>query len=204
MDSTRFDAWTKRLAQPANRRTTLRRLGGSLIGAVSLGVFARPVAAQPATPGATPAPGPAVCAFGFEATVRQGPDAGHALAGTLLVAIEAHGAIDHGALLSPTAAPVPVVGQVTGRAVNLLFTLGAGQVIYGVGTAQHPVAGCQPGALGGPLVGPAPGDSGDWTVLQLQATPGTADACSQCLDANNCTVRPGTDACKSCLANYCR
>lgn len=129
--------------------------------------------------------------------MRRGPDTGLSLDGLLALGLSPAGAVDHGQLVKADGTTVPVVGQVTGRAVNLLFTLGRGKTIYRVGTAQHPLAGCQPGTL----VGPAAGDSGDWALVAN--SPALADACSRCLAANYCAGRPGTQPCQDCITNYC-
>jgi len=60
---------------------------------------------------------------------------------------------------------ISVAGQNTGRAMNLAFDLGNGQdadrYMFGVGTAWQNVTECN-SPMGGPLVGPLPGNSDDW------------------------------------------
>jgi hypothetical protein len=119
------------------------------------------------------------CALPFEATVRQGPSTGTALVGTLNFTVDADGGIT-GTLAQDGQPDILVVGQAQGRAINLAFDLSTadtpGVFIFGVGTAIDPVDSELCGtALGGPFVGPAEGDSGDWGLPLL----GKPHYCSQ-------------------------
>jgi hypothetical protein len=122
--------------------------------------------------------GPVNCSIpNFVATVRQGPNTGVTLAGTLHIEADAHGSVD-GQLQRSGAPDVPVVGQVDGRAINLAFNLGPGQMVYGVGTAVNDIHECS-GGMGGPFVGPGEGDSGDWSITSFfppTATPSVPHA----------------------------
>jgi hypothetical protein len=100
------------------------------------------------------------CRFDFEAKVIQGPDLGTALIGNLALEINPTGGIS-GVLVGKDGTQVNVVGQATGRAVNLAFEVGNNLTIFGVGTARREMTGCG-GVLGGPFAGPRPGDLGDW------------------------------------------
>lgn len=101
------------------------------------------------------------CNGQFEATVRQGPDRSQVLLkGALRLQISPSGSLS-GSLASQKGAAVNVSGQANGQAINLFFDLGGGKRFFGVGTAEHEVRLCR-GAMGGPFVGPRPGDSGDW------------------------------------------
>lgn len=143
--------------------------------------------AQGATPGAGPVPAGPVSAVGpdgrclllFEVTVREGPAKGRGVVGTLALAVDPSGAVA-GELLRPHGGRNRFVGQATGRAVNLLIDLGNGQILYGVGTADSDVRACRIGDLGGPLVGPGPGDAGDWAVLKTQNCIGPQGQPMQC------------------------
>jgi hypothetical protein len=130
------------------------------------------------------------CEFAFEATVYEGPSAGLALVGSLQFDLDPDGGLT-GVFALEDGSEALVAGQVAGRAVNLIFDLGDERYIYGVGTALYNVRDedCG-GALGGPLVGPEPGDSGDWGrgkpgkgVLNLTGE-GEADASDQPLDTS--------------------
>jgi hypothetical protein len=117
------------------------------------------------------------CSTAFEVTIYEGPSAPLMLAGGLTLQIEPSGSFS-GALTRAVpnadeletlgvlpAGDIPVVGQVNGHAINLLFDLGEGQYVFGVGTAQSDLNTCDgdiPGRIGGPAVGPGPGDRGDW------------------------------------------
>jgi hypothetical protein len=101
------------------------------------------------------------CTGHFEAAVDQGPDKGLTLAGELVVGVDANGGMT--CTLKPAdGAEVVVVGQVTGRAINLALDLGGGTAMFGTGTLFNPISECR-GTAGGPLVGPeavATGDGG--------------------------------------------
>ena len=166
MDTRRFDQISKVFAGGVSRRTALRRLagGGAAAALVSVGSRSRAFAQE-----STPAAGEAeLCYADFEATVRQGPSTGLEQNGILVLRVEADGKIDEGSLIAAEGPAVTVVGQMDGRAVNLLFEVGEGQFLYGVGVLQNDIeGGCQAalnGAMGGPFVGPELGDSGDWAL----------------------------------------
>jgi hypothetical protein len=108
------------------------------------------------------------CHIPFEAEVRSGPNAGLAVAGELMLAAEADGSTI-GALVLADGTKIPLVGQVSGRAVHLLFMLdvsadaSAPRVILGTGTALTDIDDETCGTwLGGPFSGPDEGDLGDW------------------------------------------
>jgi hypothetical protein len=121
----------------------------------------------------------------FEAAVRVGPSAGTVYAGTLEIDVQADGAIDGGALTLADETTIPVVGQVTGRSISLIFAIGEGQTVFGTGLGQDDLAGCPAeiaGKLGGPFAGPTDGDLGDWRkgkpgkgVLNLAGEPASLD-----------------------------
>ena len=115
------------------------------------------VSAQDATEAAAPG-----CSLPFEAEVYQGTDAKLALSGTLSLSLDDTGAAT-GQLTTDDKTEYPVVGQISGRSINLAFDLGDEVYIFGVGTSFEPVAAGNCGkALGGPFVGPAPDDTGTW------------------------------------------
>jgi hypothetical protein len=117
------------------------------------------------------------CTFGFEATVRVGPNTGKTVGGILTVEIDEQGSLTgsliSNSLLPPDEETLAVVGQVTGRAINLAVQLQksedettAGQALLGTGTAAFPISSATQcgGAMGGTFAGPAAGDIGDWLV----------------------------------------
>ena len=86
------------------------------------------------------------------------------LRGELDFTLDPDGAIDAGRFLLDDGPEVPVVGQATGRAINLradLRVFQEGLVLVLLGTAQEPLSRCR-GAVDGLLTGPAIGDLGDW------------------------------------------
>jgi hypothetical protein len=118
------------------------------------------------------------CSMEFEATVYHGPSEGLNVLGTLEMEIDETGSLTGMMTSEDGSLEVPVVGQANGRAINMAFNLGAGVYIFGIGTAVNDSAGedCG-GVLGGPLVGPNPGDSGDWLICAAGAEncPGASD-----------------------------
>ena len=100
------------------------------------------------------------CTGDFEATVHQGVDAGWSLVGELTLSVDDSGAAE-GVLTLQDGQTVVAAGQVNGRAINLVFTVSENTYIFGVGTSLNDFSTCD-SIVGGPLVGPNPGDSGDW------------------------------------------
>lgn len=190
MDGHRFDRLSKSLVTASSRRRFVGRAGGGGLAALLGAGFARADAAprsQVSTP-VPPAEGePLVCGFAFEATVRQGPSGGTTYRGGLKLAVDPTGGVT-GWLGVPdpnVATPasvedvewVAVAGQARGRAINLLFQVSEDHYVYGVGTLEQPITACE-GRLGGPFVGPQPGDAGDWV--------GSGGRCSiDCIDEYN-------------------
>jgi hypothetical protein len=121
---------------------------------------------------ALPAAQGETCRLAIVATVGLGPDATERmqtdvpgeLRGEISFSLSPDGAIDAGRFLLDGGPEVPVVGQATGRALNLRVDLQAvqeGLALVLVGTAQEPVSRCA-GVIDGLLTGPLPGDLGDW------------------------------------------
>jgi hypothetical protein len=92
------------------------------------------------------------CGGHFEAVVDQGPDKGLSVVGTLTIDVDANGSMS-GTLQPTSGANIAVIGQVTGRAINLAMDLGGGKSMFGTGTLFNPISQCS-GTAGGPLVGP--------------------------------------------------
>ncbi|HEY7034824.1 MAG TPA: hypothetical protein VH482_26020 [Thermomicrobiales bacterium] len=188
MDGLRFDALSKTLGRRSSRRTALGRLGGGGLGVVLAAALGGRALAQDGTPAAGALP-EGLCLYPFSVAVRQGPDAGLTYDGTLALVVGPDGAVDQGSFQTTDGQQMTVVGQVTGRAVNLQFATGDGHYLFGAGTAEKAIAAgeCAAGQIGGPLVGPGEGDTGDWATADL----GTLTT----------TKRSGT--CKACLQS-CR
>ena len=116
------------------------------------------------------------CSLLFVATVHQGPSTGTKLDGTLDFTVDAAGALS-GKVTQTNPPEITGEGQVTGRAINLILNLGMngsglGQYVFGVGTALDPIQSKTCGnLLGGPFVGPQPGDSGDWVAANMDSNP---------------------------------
>ena len=92
----------------------------------------------------------------FKASSGLGIREGLELLGSLSFQIDASGALS-GNFAASGRSPIQVVGQVSGRSVNLSADLGSGQYLFGSGTVQSAANGC-PMIAGGPLaVESAPG-----------------------------------------------
>ena len=100
-----------------------------------------------------------LCTFKqFSAVVYQGTDRGLSVQGQLTLQMNKIGSLT-GTLKQTNGPDVTVVGQTNGRAINLIFDLGQGRLLFDVGTLQQDIP-CG-GAAGGPLVGPRSADSGN-------------------------------------------
>ena len=96
------------------------------------------------------------CSGSFKASTGLGIGEGLELLGSLSFQIDTSGALS-GNFAGGGGPPIQVVGQVSGRSVNLAANLGGGQYLFGSGTAQSTANGC-PMIAGGPLsVESAPG-----------------------------------------------
>jgi hypothetical protein len=204
---------TSRSEQAATRRSLLRQIGiggAATLTAVASGVGGRALARErtqaTALPGNSRPTGNTVAqaqgttvTLPLAMTVRQGPSAGLHLEGILALLISDSGAIDRGVFVpiqdGQPGDPISVVGQITGRAVNLLFQLPAGPV-FGIGTSIDDLrmaAGLfdpntgkmnQPFPLGGSFVGPQDGDQGDWFLFIFIAPIVIAGVVVGCVVAN--------------------
>jgi hypothetical protein len=109
------------------------------------------------------------CVIPFKAAVNVGPSSGTALEGNLMIEVDGAGDLQ-GQLEMESGEPIPVFGQVVGRAISLIFELepttesAVGSYIFGTGTTRNPIQ-TDPlcgTALGGTFAGPEEGDTGDW------------------------------------------
>jgi hypothetical protein len=122
-------------------------------------------------------PGPVHCLIDFEATVRQGPSSGVALRGIFDFKVDEAGVL-YGKLMQENQSEILAAGQVIGRAVHLVFDLSEDQLVFGVGAAKVRITNDTCGlALGGPFVGPAPGDAGDWLAKPVGGNPSSTPSC---------------------------
>ena len=143
---------------PAPARRAARVL--CLIAVLMLSACQSPPAAPPTPREAT------ACGGRFEAKVRQGPSAGLAFVGQLVVRVEPSGQAKAVLTLRDGAA-LPATGRVNGQAMNLIFVVRPDTYLFGVGTSQRDFHECA-GIWGGPFVGPEQGDIGDWVGTQIR------------------------------------
>jgi hypothetical protein len=98
------------------------------------------------------------CSGSFKASTGLGIGEGLELLGSLTFQVDTSGGLS-GSFAGGGRPPILVVGQVSGRSVNLAADLGGGQYLFGSGTVQSAANGC-PTIAGGPLsVESAPGAS---------------------------------------------
>lgn len=95
-----------------------------------------------------------VCFSSFRADVREGPNAGAAVVGTLAMTDAPEAVFFDGT----STLEVPMT--LSGEDVTLDFVLDAGTV-HGTGTMPFAIEECV-GEMDGPLTGPGEGDTGDW------------------------------------------
>jgi hypothetical protein len=167
MDPRQFDALSRKVADGVSRRQAVARFGaaGLLAGLTSALGRDRVAGAAPAVQ----ADALSVCLLDIVANVRLGPSAGAIiqgnipgeLRGELSFPLAPDGAIDNGRLRLEGGAEFPVVGQSTGRALNVRVDIAPEQTLILVGTGQQRLDQCT-GDVDGLLTGPGVGDLGDW------------------------------------------
>jgi hypothetical protein len=193
MDPNRFDALSRRTATATTRRDAIRGLaGGGLLAVLGLKAAATAPEAAAAT----------TCTMTWTGNVRLGPDTGVMLVagatqpgelkGTLTLPIGDDGAIAQGQLALPDGTTMTVVGQATGRALNLRLTDGSGRMLVAVGTGEQPITACA-GMVDGSLTGPQLGDLGEWHAVASGATGTTTGASGGVATGNpaGATTNPG-------------
>ncbi len=151
MDPHQFDAFSRSLASRGTRRSALRGIGASGVAAGILTAF-----------GVRRATAADTCSLPILMTTSAGPNAGTSMAGTLDLEIGDEGAIDNGSFRTDAGASFAVVGQVTGRAINLRISSDQGAFTL-IGTAEIDLVLCR-GDAAGVFGGAEDGDSGTWRV----------------------------------------
>ena len=165
MDSGKFDDLSRSLATRANRRETLRAAGkGGILaaaaGALGLGGARAANSTQPVD-----------CTMPLLSKVQAGKNKGHRYDGDLAITIETTGAIDTGTLTTADGTTYDVVGQATGRSLQLRVKLAADRFLSLFGTAEQDLTLCQ-GRVDGSFGGWAESDLGTWTLgVKPPATP---------------------------------
>ena len=100
----------------------------------------------------------ASCSGSFKASTGLGIGEGLKLLGNLTFQIDTSGALS-GNFAGGGQTSIQVVGQVSGRSVNLAADLGGGQYLFGSGTAQSIANGCPTIAGGSLAIESAPGSN---------------------------------------------
>jgi hypothetical protein len=159
MDGDRFDRISRSIAEKSTRRQALFRLGKGGIGASILGLAG--VRAAAAQDGDT-----TTCQLNFSARFVTGPGEGSSLSGELTIAIGPEGAIDDGTFRSSQGATFDVVGQATGRSLDMLFiNTEDDQRISLNGVAARDVELCR-GGIRGTFGGPDVENLGTWRATR--------------------------------------
>jgi hypothetical protein len=151
MDAGRFDAFSRSLANRRSRRSALRGLGAGGLAAgllTALGVERASAASG-------------TCALTIFAQTSAGPHKNKTYSGTLNLQIGDNGAIDQGNFTTDDGQSHPLVGQATGRALNLRITIAQNTVLELNGTADIDLIVCR-GAASGAFGGPSDTDIGAW------------------------------------------
>ena len=188
MEGRLVDRVARALAERRSRRSALRAAGAG--GAAMLVASSSAPRAAAQSDDALP-----VCVLDLEVSVRFGPSAADArdavIAGELRIPFGPGGSFEGGTLTTDAGDEYEVVGQASGRAVDLRIRLGGRDVIVGVGAGDASLRSCR-GEYGGPAVGPVRGDLGDWRAIALElidgATPTAAPA-----GGNEPTPEPTTE-----------
>ncbi|MGI8476733.1 MAG: hypothetical protein ACR2OO_10220, partial [Thermomicrobiales bacterium] len=104
------------------------------------------------------------CALKIVAKTAAGPHKDTAYSGTLNLTIGDNGAIDAGSFDRDDGSGAKLVGQATGRALNLRITLADKTVLELNGTAENDLILCR-GAASGTFGGPGDMDFGTWRTV---------------------------------------
>jgi hypothetical protein len=169
MDGDRFDRISRSIADRSTRRQALLRFGGGGFAASMLGLAG--VKASAAQDEAT------TCELQFSARFVTGPGEGTSLSGELTITIGSEGAIDDGVFRSTQGATYDVVGQATGRSLDMLFiNTESDERISLNGVAARDVNLCR-GGIRGTFGGPDVENLGTWRATRpatdnATATPG--------------------------------
>src|SRR5215213_6290109 len=158
MDANTFDSLAKRAATPATRRTALGAMVASVFGLAGVPAVAR------AAPGQT-------CTMAFVAAVRVGPSVNTPLVpgapqpgqlqGKLTFTLDESGKLGNASLMLANNKSLPVVGQVTGNALQMRIVVDGSVAVVAMGVGEADIADCT-GAVDGTTAGPQVGDLGEW------------------------------------------
>lgn len=154
MDAGRFDALSKSLASRRSRRS----LGAGGLAAGILAAFGVEHASAATSD----------CSLHIFAKTSAGPHKGTTYTGDLNLKINEKGAIDSGTFDTDDGASHKLVGQATGRAINLRITLEDGKVLALDGTADIDLLLCR-GDASGTFGGPGDTDIGTWRTADKSA-----------------------------------
>lgn len=163
MDAGRFDALSRSFAERRTRRSALRGLGAGGLAAGIAAAFGgeRALAAS------------GTCALKIVAKTAAGPHKDAAYAGTLNLTIGDNGAIDSGSFARDDGSSAKLVGQATGRALNLRITFADKTVLELNGTAENDLILCR-GAASGTFGGPGDADIGTWRTADGGSSGGSS------------------------------
>ena len=147
MDAGRFDSISRSFARRKSRRAAIQSLGAAGLVA-ALGV--EPASAASGN-----------CSMHIVAKTSVGSNANKTYSGTLNFSIGDNGAIDTGTFDLDDGSSLSLVGQATGRAINLRITLADQSTLAFVGAADIDLLLCR-GDASGVFGGPDDSDIGTW------------------------------------------
>lgn len=166
MDGKRFDTISRAIATRSNRRQAIRQAGAGGLLAAAAGAFGvgRLTAATQDDDDVSDFN---ICRLEFSAVVAVGPDEDDTYEGEIEFEIGRDGEIDRGLLRTVDGDEYELVGQATGRAINLRIALGDDRFLSLTGTAQRDIDRCR-GEMEGTFGGPRPRDLGTWSASRIR------------------------------------
>lgn len=162
MDATRFDTLSRQVAIKRTRRGLLTKLG--LGGAAAAGAVMLPAAARDALAADI------IVKLQFRGHVRVGPDKltefdpgsdPGELSGAAQITIHDDGSIRKGTLDLDDGTSFSIVGHAIGRSLSLRMESDDGWLLIAQGVGERVITDGK-GVIDGTLIGPEPGDLGDW------------------------------------------
>lgn len=172
MDPNRFDRFSKSIARRLTRRQMFGGLGAGALAASVLANESSRAADERAV----------ICVYDFDGTIDLGPSSklpsSNQITGELTLAIEPDGAINKAQFVKPDGETWRVVGQATGRAISLRFSVPHTGAFIAVGAGRNDISACT-SAMSGPASGPMRRDAGSWSATlksSSSATPVAATA----------------------------
>ncbi|MGI8477116.1 MAG: hypothetical protein ACR2OO_12185 [Thermomicrobiales bacterium] len=173
MDEDRFDHLSRAIAIRSTRRQAIGQAGrgGMLAGVAAMFGVGRRAAGAVADNDTSVT----TCTLSIVAKVTVGKDKAASFDGDVTFEIGATGAIDSGRLKLKNGTTHDLVGQISGRAINLRVSVADGQFLSMTGDAQQDAKLCR-GGIDGTFGGPGAADLGTWSAFKTKKTGGPPSA----------------------------